>query len=76
MTTHYIISFSINELIAKLEQVQIEAKRSEESRKQLLSSISHDIRTPLTSIIGYIDALKDGVAVSEIENKNTLKYFI
>lgn len=29
------IVFSINELIAKLEQVQIEAKRSEESRKQL-----------------------------------------
>lgn len=67
------IVFSINELIAKLEQVQIEAKRSEESRKQLLSSISHDIRTPLTSIIGYIDALKDGVAVSEIEKQEYLK---
>lgn len=67
------IVFSINELIAKLEQVQIEAKRSEESRKQLLSSISHDIRTPLTSIIGYIDALKDGVAASEIEKQEYLK---
>ncbi|MCU5501038.1 HAMP domain-containing histidine kinase [Bacillus wiedmannii] len=67
------IVFSINELIAELEKVRIEAKRSEESRKQLLSSISHDIRTPLTSIIGYIDALKDGVAVSEIEKKEYLK---
>ncbi|EKS7871069.1 MULTISPECIES: sensor histidine kinase [Bacillus] len=67
------IVFSINELIAKLEQVQIEAKRSEESRKQLLSSISHDIRTPLTSIIGYIDALKDGVAASKIEKQEYLK---
>lgn len=67
------IVFSINELIAELERVRIEAKRSEESRKQLLSSISHDIRTPLTSIIGYIDALKDGVAVSEIEKKEYLK---
>lgn len=67
------IVFSINELIAELEKVRIEAKKSEESRKQLLSSISHDIRTPLTSIIGYIDALKDGVAVSEIERKEYLK---
>ncbi|PEP04590.1 two-component sensor histidine kinase [Bacillus wiedmannii] len=67
------IVFSINELIAELEKVRIKAKRSEESRKQLLSSISHDIRTPLTSIIGYIDALKDGVAVSEIEKKEYLK---
>ena len=37
-----------------------------------MSSISHDIRTPLTSIIGYIDALKDGVA-SEIEKQEYLK---
>ncbi|MEB9458389.1 HAMP domain-containing sensor histidine kinase [Bacillus anthracis] len=67
------IVFSINELIAELEKVRIKAKRSEESRKQLLSSISHDIRTPLTSIIGYIDALKDGVATSEIEKQEYLK---
>ncbi|PHD54940.1 two-component sensor histidine kinase [Bacillus toyonensis] len=69
---HHIV-FSINELIAELEKVRIEAKRYEESRKQLLSSISHDIRTPLTSIIGYIDALKDGVAASEIEKQEYLK---
>ena len=67
------IVFSINELIAELEKVRIEAKRSEESRKKLLSSISHDIRTPLTSIIGYIDALKDEVAASEIEKQEYLK---
>ncbi|WP_142345042.1 sensor histidine kinase [Bacillus toyonensis] len=67
------IVFSINELIAELEKVRIEAKRYEKSRKQLLSSISHDIRTPLTSIIGYIDALKDGVAASEIEKQEYLK---
>ncbi|XLP22644.1 sensor histidine kinase [Bacillus toyonensis] len=67
------IVFSINELIAELEKVRIEAKRYEDSRNQLLSSISHDIRTPLTSIIGYIDALKDGVAASEIEKQEYLK---
>jgi signal transduction histidine kinase len=67
------IVFSINELIAELEKVRIEAKRYEKSRKQLLSSISHDIRTPLTSIIGYIDALKYGVAASEIEKQEYLK---
>ncbi|WP_242215699.1 cell wall metabolism sensor histidine kinase WalK [Bacillus cereus group sp. BfR-BA-01383] len=67
------IVFSINELIAELEKVQIEAKKSEESRKQILSSVSHDIRTPLTSIIGYIDALKDRVAASEIEKQEYIK---
>lgn len=42
-------------------------------RKQLLSNISHDIRTPLTSIIGYIDALKDDVTASEVEKQEYLE---
>ncbi|MBC6971064.1 HAMP domain-containing histidine kinase [Bacillus sp. Xin] len=66
------VIFSINELITELERVQVEAKKSQKARKQLLSSISHDIRTPLTSIIGYIDALKDGIAASEEEKLDYL----
>lgn len=67
------VVFSVNELISELEKVQVEAKRSQEARKQLLSSISHDIRTPLTSIIGYIDALKDDIAASEDEKREYLE---
>ena len=59
--------FSVNELIEQLERVQIESIKAQNARKRLLSSISHDIRTPLTSIIGYIDALKDDIAVSREE---------
>ncbi|MCY9401205.1 HAMP domain-containing histidine kinase [Bacillus haynesii] len=66
------IIFSINELIEQLEKVQIDAAKSEAARKRLLSNISHDIRTPLTSIIGYVDALKDGVASSEEEKQEYL----
>lgn len=51
--------FSVNELIEQMERLQVNALRSETARKQLLSNISHDIRTPLTSIIGYVDALQD-----------------
>ncbi|MEH7460272.1 HAMP domain-containing sensor histidine kinase [Bacillus sp. JJ1127] len=67
------VVFSTNELITALEKVQIEAVKSQEARKQLLSSISHDIRTPLTSIIGYIDALKDDIATSEEEKQEYLE---
>jgi histidine kinase len=34
----------------------------EDNRKQLLSSISHDLRTPITSIVGYVEGIQDGVA--------------
>jgi signal transduction histidine kinase len=67
------VVFSINELIEELEKVQIQSVKSQTARKSLLSSISHDIRTPLTSIIGYIDALKDDIATSEDEKQEYLK---
>ncbi|KEK21607.1 sensor histidine kinase [Bacillus gaemokensis] len=66
------VVFSINELITELEKVHVEARKSQEARRQLLSSISHDIRTPLTSIIGYVDALKDDIAASEDEKQEYL----
>ncbi|QNO14528.1 HAMP domain-containing histidine kinase [Alkalicella caledoniensis] len=33
-----------------------------ETKKQLVASISHDLRTPMTSIKGYVEALQDGLA--------------
>ncbi|MGX5439999.1 sensor histidine kinase [Bacillus thuringiensis] len=65
--------FTVNELIEQLEKVQIQTIKSQTARKRLLSNISHDIRTPLTSIIGYIDALKDDIAVSKEEKKEYLE---
>lgn len=34
----------------------------EKNRKDLITGISHDLRTPLTSISGYLDGLLDGIA--------------
>ena len=45
-------------LRASVEQSQ----RAEASRKELLASISHDIRSPLTAIQAYVEGLLDGVA--------------
>ncbi|SFD31172.1 sensor histidine kinase [Clostridium uliginosum] len=43
------------------ESVKMQLKY-EENRKELVVGISHDLRTPLTTIKGYVKGLKDGVA--------------
>jgi signal transduction histidine kinase len=44
----------------------------ERARKQLIASISHDLRTPLASIKGYVEGLEDGIAKNEEMQK---KYY-
>lgn len=46
------------------KQLQLSIQKQsiyEEGRKQLIASITHDLKTPLTSIIGYVEGLQDGV---------------
>lgn len=59
----------VGELNKTFEEMRIKLKESinlqlqyEENRKELLSNISHDLKTPITSIIGYVEGIKDGVA--------------
>jgi len=34
----------------------------ENNRKELISNISHDLKTPVTAIKGYVEGIRDGVA--------------
>ena len=44
-------------------QISLSAQLAEENnRRELIASISHDLRTPLSAITGYVEGLRDGVA--------------
>lgn len=48
--------------MAERIQVLVEGlQRSENLRRELMASISHELRTPITSILGFAEALRDGV---------------
>jgi len=53
-----------NEMAERLEQGERVKKEYEENRKTLIANISHDLKTPITSINGYVEAILDGVANS------------
>ena len=46
---------------------------SERQRKEMIGAISHDLRTPISSIKGYIEALQDGMARDEAQFQRYLE---
>lgn len=68
-TSYFLSRFIIGRILMPLkelergaEEVRKEKEGDEERRKELIASISHDIRTPLTSIKAYVEGLLDHVA--------------
>jgi len=60
-----------SELASGFEQMRIRLKdsmrlqeRSETERRAMMASVTHDLKTPITSIIGYAEGILDGVADS------------
>lgn len=60
---------SINSLVDSTVNSINEERAIEQSKDELITNVSHDIRTPLTSIIGYLGLLKSGVTSPEDQQK-------
>ncbi|MDR3586445.1 MAG: HAMP domain-containing sensor histidine kinase [Desulfosporosinus sp.] len=70
----------IKALCRDLELMRIKLKDSvytqlkyEDNRKMLVSSISHDLKTPVTSIKGYVEGILDGIANTPDKTERYLK---
>ena len=59
----------IGYLSACLNYMASEIARSEDDQKKFIANVSHDFRSPLTSIRGYLEAMLDGTIPPEMHEK-------
>lgn len=59
----------IGYLAAALQYMASEISKTEENQKKFIANVSHDFRSPLTSIKGYLEAMLDGTIPVEMHEK-------
>lgn len=59
------LSYKINQIVYRYERQILQLKAADETNRQIMTSLSHDVRTPLTTLIGYLDAVHRGVIVGK-----------
>ena len=55
------IAYEINDIVSSYEKKLAAFRRTQGTNRQLMTSLSHDVRTPLTTLIGYLDAAHRGL---------------
>ena len=59
------ICYGINEIAMNSQTQLIKQKQSEQAYKRLMTSISHDVKTPLASLVGYLEAIECKIVAGE-----------
>lgn len=79
------ICYDINEIAMNSQIRLIQQKQAEQGYKRLMTSLSHDVKTPLASLVGYLEAIENGLVTGSekdeythvaFEKANRLKDFV
>lgn len=62
------LAAQINRLLEKHQKIRVDYQRSQLTSKKMLSNISHDIKTPMTVILGYLEIMQ----ISHADNAEML----
>ena len=62
------LAYEINEIVVAYESRLSTVRQTEETNRQLMTSLSHDVRTPLTTLIGYLDAAHKGLVTGKVRD--------
>lgn len=64
---------AINQLVESKQLINAEHTKVELSMRKMLSNVSHDLKTPLTVVLGYVEILHNDPMMSENERRAILK---
>ena len=68
------LGYTFDSMAEKIEQAATERKRLEGERQFMLSSLSHDARTPLTAMRAAVEALQDGMAPDPVRYLDSIEH--
>lgn len=66
---------SFNYMVEEIKVANDNKEKLEKSKRNMIRDIAHDIKTPITSIVGYSKALSDGT-VKDVDEKNLYLNYI
>ncbi|HGT0126850.1 HAMP domain-containing sensor histidine kinase [Clostridioides difficile] len=79
------ICYDINQIAINSQSQLIHQKQSEQAYKRLMTSLSHDVKTPLASLVGYLEAVENQIVTGKekdeyihvaYEKAHHLKHFV
>lgn len=65
------VANNINHIIERLKNITVEERKAQQTKTDLITNVSHDLRTPLTSIIGYLNLIEEDKYKDEVH----LRYY-
>lgn len=68
------LGYTFDSMAEKIEQAATERRRLEGERQFMLSSLSHDARTPLTAMRAAVEALQDGMAPDPVRYLDSIEH--
>lgn len=68
-----LLAYNINKMAEDLQLKIDREKEIEQAKTELITNVSHDLRTPLTSILGYLKLVKDKAYKNESQMENYIQ---
>lgn len=59
------ICYDLNAITTDMQATLINQRQSEKAYKRLMTSLSHDVKTPLTSLVGYLEAIEKNIVTGK-----------